>query len=516
MSGPDNAAAELSEIFAALEVPIVCRDEPAKGKHLIATKPLPGNTALFEEIPILSWPFAGRRDRFCDVCMASVLPPDVDPKAAAAAAASAPGEKRTFVPCPNSACPALFCSPECAAAAARGPHALLCGAPLATLRAFDQKVYRERCFPSPAEKTAKKAREASCDGAAAAASAAEDDKSKKGHKAGKQDTGGDGAPAAAANQDGGDANDDGGREEEDEDEDEPLDELPVTLEALARAVAFVASRYLLIAAQNPEATPAQLFPHAAQLFNRLIAMPDDASWDEIDAKLWFKTLRGALCTRIEQALLQQQQQSGGGGNNAARKERAKQIIDALVGDVTLNTLLGQLSLNSQAVNLPVMVSADAAALYEEDDDDEEIIGSDGDDDDDDDKAKGSSGKGEQQQGKDTKKKDKPKFVPRPSVGAAVFALHSALNHSCDPNCRVVFGKDHDITVRLLRAVKQGEELTITYIPELYLQLEDYKRRRDRLQSYFFTCACPRCVREEQEERAKEAAAVQEDGGAAAQ
>lgn len=475
------AAAELTAIFEALEVPIVCRDDPNKGKHLIATKPLPANTALFEEIPIVSWCFASRKDRFCDYCLASLAPPLSEGAAAATnnnATAKAP---HTILPCPSTEsipCPAIYCSEECIAAA-KPQHAFLCGAPLVAVRKFDQQFYHDRCV-RPLE--AAQARAASADGEG----------------------------------------------KDDDDDDEPFEELPVTLEAFARSVSSIANRYLTIAAAHPDATPQQLFPLAATLFDRLVAVPDAADYSaDMDTKVWFKALRSIMCPRLEQLLLQAASSSGSGNASAlskssARKEKVKQILDALVGDATLTTMLGQLSLNSQALNLPVYAAPSTDGADQEEDSDEVISDDDNDDvakkqnknardkDDAHDDAKQNSGDEEK---KPKKKKTRfEKQLARPTVAAGVFALHSALNHSCDPNAMVVpTGKNHEITVRLRRAVQQGEELCITYISNLYLKLEDFQKRRERLRpSYLFTCVCPVCLREEAAAAEKEGKEKQKD------
>jgi hypothetical protein len=215
------------------------------------------------------------------------------------------------------------------------------------------------------------------------------------------------------------------------------EEPPITPEALARCVAAIASRYLQLAHVNPDAPSSTLFPLAAANFNRLLAPPDEAAFDEIDAVAWCDGVRAAMRPRLD------------GLGFAA------DVSDALLSAPTLMTLLGQLTLNSQALNLPI-----AATLAQSQSD------SDG---------------------------DEQPAQAVPSVSGALFVLQSCFNHSCSPNAAVRFTATHEISIQLLRDVKAGEDVAITYVPELFLALEDFRSRRERLRPYFFECACDRCV-----------------------
>ncbi|RKP26558.1 hypothetical protein SYNPS1DRAFT_4016, partial [Syncephalis pseudoplumigaleata] len=62
------------------------------------------------------------------------------------------------------------------------------------------------------------------------------------------------------------------------------------------------------------------------------------------------------------------------------------------------------------------------------------------------------------------------------------------NHSCRPNCAVVFDGTQAI-VRTLHAIEPGEELTINYIDVTLPRMV----RQDELQKrYFFSCSCDGC------------------------
>lgn len=80
-----------------------------------------------------------------------------------------------------------------------------------------------------------------------------------------------------------------------------------------------------------------------------------------------------------------------------------------------------------------------------------------------------------------------------ALGSCLMTCISCLNHSCDPNAEVVFTDSSEATLRLLKDVRKGEELFISYINCDGL---DVWQRRERLSEWGFTCACPRCADED--------------------
>lgn len=74
-------------------------------------------------------------------------------------------------------------------------------------------------------------------------------------------------------------------------------------------------------------------------------------------------------------------------------------------------------------------------------------------------------------------------------GTGLYKKHSKLNHSCDPNAVIYFPyNNHKLQVVALRDIKQGEEITISYICE-----EDDNERRKQLEEYYlFSCCCLKC------------------------
>ncbi|XP_048213469.1 histone-lysine N-methyltransferase SMYD3 [Perognathus longimembris pacificus] len=74
------------------------------------------------------------------------------------------------------------------------------------------------------------------------------------------------------------------------------------------------------------------------------------------------------------------------------------------------------------------------------------------------------------------------------VGVGLYPSMSLLNHSCDPNCSIVFNGPH-LLLRAVRDIKAGEELTICYLDVLMTSEERREQLRDQ---YYFECDCIRC------------------------
>ncbi|CAE8644247.1 unnamed protein product [Polarella glacialis] len=72
---------------------------------------------------------------------------------------------------------------------------------------------------------------------------------------------------------------------------------------------------------------------------------------------------------------------------------------------------------------------------------------------------------------------------------AVFANLARANHSCSPNC-IVDGDQG--TLRTLRAVGEGEELTLSYLDDAALLRPKERRRSELAKRYEFSCCCARC------------------------
>ncbi|EGC28624.1 hypothetical protein DICPUDRAFT_159919 [Dictyostelium purpureum] len=81
-----------------------------------------------------------------------------------------------------------------------------------------------------------------------------------------------------------------------------------------------------------------------------------------------------------------------------------------------------------------------------------------------------------------------------SRGCGVYVRNSFFNHSCDPNVNYwVVNNTLEVECTLLKNVKEGEELTISYI-DTSAPLN--KRREKLLEGYLFTCLCTKCKADE--------------------
>ena len=69
-----------------------------------------------------------------------------------------------------------------------------------------------------------------------------------------------------------------------------------------------------------------------------------------------------------------------------------------------------------------------------------------------------------------------------------------MNHSCHDNVELVSKHYMDCHMDVIarRDVQPGEELVISYLPEMKCVM---KRRRRLEARYLFQCDCPRCTRE---------------------
>ncbi|XP_038617029.1 histone-lysine N-methyltransferase SMYD3 isoform X1 [Tachyglossus aculeatus] len=74
------------------------------------------------------------------------------------------------------------------------------------------------------------------------------------------------------------------------------------------------------------------------------------------------------------------------------------------------------------------------------------------------------------------------------VGVGLYPSMSLLNHSCDPNCVIVF-EGTSLFLRAVREIQTGEELTICYLDVL---LPSQERQKQLKEQYCFACDCIRC------------------------
>lgn len=74
-----------------------------------------------------------------------------------------------------------------------------------------------------------------------------------------------------------------------------------------------------------------------------------------------------------------------------------------------------------------------------------------------------------------------------SVG--LFPIMGLINHSCAPNCGWSNAGDGAVALHALRDLKEGEEITLSYID---IDKERSERRRELQETKHFDCACERC------------------------
>ncbi|EGG23171.1 hypothetical protein DFA_05303, partial [Cavenderia fasciculata] len=77
-------------------------------------------------------------------------------------------------------------------------------------------------------------------------------------------------------------------------------------------------------------------------------------------------------------------------------------------------------------------------------------------------------------------------------GFGMFGLQAMINHSCEPNCLVVFDNGSNFAhIKALRDIQAGEELYHSYIDEN----TPFEEREQELITYGFKCICRKCVSE---------------------
>ena len=76
-------------------------------------------------------------------------------------------------------------------------------------------------------------------------------------------------------------------------------------------------------------------------------------------------------------------------------------------------------------------------------------------------------------------------------GIGLYALAATINHSCNPNCCQTFDLSTSaaLSIRALRNIEKGEEITIAYID---VGKPTWRRKKELLKSYGFLCSCNRC------------------------
>ncbi|CAB4476059.1 SET domain-containing protein [Rhizophagus irregularis] len=73
-------------------------------------------------------------------------------------------------------------------------------------------------------------------------------------------------------------------------------------------------------------------------------------------------------------------------------------------------------------------------------------------------------------------------------GAAIYSNTSLINHSCQPNCVVVFEKSK-MMIRCIEPIMKDQEITINYID---VSQPGEERRKELQDRYYFICKCELC------------------------
>ena len=76
------------------------------------------------------------------------------------------------------------------------------------------------------------------------------------------------------------------------------------------------------------------------------------------------------------------------------------------------------------------------------------------------------------------------------VGLGLYTTISLVNHSCNPNCEIIF-YDNVAHIQATRFIPQGSKITIDYGMVYYLHPKE-KRQEILNQQYFFDCSCEAC------------------------
>ena len=84
----------------------------------------------------------------------------------------------------------------------------------------------------------------------------------------------------------------------------------------------------------------------------------------------------------------------------------------------------------------------------------------------------------------------------PQTAHGIFLKTSRLNHSCHPNCEVIWKADSECQeVIAIRDIEEGEEMTICYL-NMENRMKTARERKKILRQYGFFCSCNFCTGEE--------------------
>lgn len=83
-----------------------------------------------------------------------------------------------------------------------------------------------------------------------------------------------------------------------------------------------------------------------------------------------------------------------------------------------------------------------------------------------------------------------------SEGSGLYEIQSMINHSCSPNAQIKFNDNSStLTLVALKAMKPGDEISISYLNECELDQSRHSRQKILRENYLFICECERCYKE---------------------
>lgn len=78
-------------------------------------------------------------------------------------------------------------------------------------------------------------------------------------------------------------------------------------------------------------------------------------------------------------------------------------------------------------------------------------------------------------------------------GAALYTIHSKINHSCVPNAQPTFPhSNHTLALTAIGTIEAGDEISISYLDECSLERSRHSRQKELQENYLFVCQCARC------------------------
>lgn len=96
-------------------------------------------------------------------------------------------------------------------------------------------------------------------------------------------------------------------------------------------------------------------------------------------------------------------------------------------------------------------------------------------------------------------------------GSGLYSQQSKINHSCQPNCEIVFPQsNHVLQVVALRDIAAGEEVTISYLDECMLSRSRHSRQKVLKENYIFVCECEKCSFEKLSQKDETSSEEEED------